>query len=579
MKARRLMMAGLLSVTGAVPAAVAQFGAPAAPPVPAVPGAAGAIAGPPAPGGLATFLGISKPQLEACRQKKCQTPLGQMLAKATLPLTALSGGIIPPFCPAFPSAQELADKGPVGAAAAVKADEAGAKARKAAVRYLGTVDCHYWPEAEAQLIDSLRKDRNECVRFEAALALGNGCCCTKATMEALRIAASCSDADGNLKETSDRVRAAAVAALEHCVSCFKDLYPPPPPPIKEPIREGTPEGNKTEEEKRKEKEDADRKALGKAERPVGAAYYAKLADVPKALIVEECRKTVAKYNQTASAQSVLAGNSLVRVVNRATATENGPAYTTENGVTVMHAESLSPRPATLWDMLVRQEPATIAMPGTAVARSTTEPVLAMPILESSPTIVKTMPKLESAPTAKLPKSESQFGSVLAGPQPVKSLTPSEVAGPYGAMTVGKTKVTKDEVAPAKLPTDRLTLKPIDAVKPPVIQSPKMAPTVTATYALGVLTENHPGAAREAAADKLTMLDIQSCPDLGKALLGIAAGNDSETTRKSAIKALVRNQVDTPEVLTSLEKLTDDATPAIRVEAAIGMARLKVKSKN
>src|SRR5256885_11485017 len=31
-------------------------------------------------------------------------------------------------------------------AAKIKADEAGANARRAAVRYLGTVDCHYYPE-------------------------------------------------------------------------------------------------------------------------------------------------------------------------------------------------------------------------------------------------------------------------------------------------------------------------------------------------------------------------------------------------------------------------------------------------
>src|SRR5207248_6163987 len=138
----------------------------------------------------------------------------------TKPLTLFSGGLIPSCCPNMPSPQDLAAGGPVGAAAKIKKDEAEAKARRAAVRYLGTVNCHYWPEAEAALIGSLRGDRNECVRWEAAMALGSGCCCTKKTIAALDITVTGSDKDGNPSETSERVRAAAMSALQHCLSCY-----------------------------------------------------------------------------------------------------------------------------------------------------------------------------------------------------------------------------------------------------------------------------------------------------------------------------------------------------------------------
>ena len=37
----------------------------------------------------------------------------------------------------------------------IQADEAGAKAHRANVRYLGTVDCRYWPEATEGLINAL----------------------------------------------------------------------------------------------------------------------------------------------------------------------------------------------------------------------------------------------------------------------------------------------------------------------------------------------------------------------------------------------------------------------------------------
>jgi hypothetical protein len=103
-------------------------------------------------------------------------------------------------------------------AAAIQADQAGANARRAAVRFLGTVDCHYYPEAEAALIAALRTDRSECVRLEAGLALSHGCCCTKSTIEALRICVSGGEKDGNPGETSPRVRIAAFNALQGCCS-------------------------------------------------------------------------------------------------------------------------------------------------------------------------------------------------------------------------------------------------------------------------------------------------------------------------------------------------------------------------
>ena len=87
--------------------------------------------------------------------------------------------LIPPLCPPnTPTKEELEAKGAVGAAAAIQADEAGAAQRRAAVRYLGTVDCHYWPEAEDALIGALRTEtraefaevRGEMARrFEAVL--------------------------------------------------------------------------------------------------------------------------------------------------------------------------------------------------------------------------------------------------------------------------------------------------------------------------------------------------------------------------------------------------------------------------
>ena len=81
--------------------------------------------------------------------------------------------------------EDLAKPGAEGAAAVAKADALAAKARRASVRYLGTLDCRYYPEAEAALIAALRTDGVECVRWEAAMALGRSCCCNRRVMAAL----------------------------------------------------------------------------------------------------------------------------------------------------------------------------------------------------------------------------------------------------------------------------------------------------------------------------------------------------------------------------------------------------------
>ncbi len=93
----------------------------------------------------------------------------------TGPVAGLTGGFLPSICPPAPNASQIAalQQQPGGASAAaaqIQASEANAKARVAAVEYLGTVDCTRWPEAKKALIYSLREDPNECVRFAAARA-------------------------------------------------------------------------------------------------------------------------------------------------------------------------------------------------------------------------------------------------------------------------------------------------------------------------------------------------------------------------------------------------------------------------
>ena len=221
-----------------------------------------------------------------------------------------SGGIIPPLCPlnaANPADLAMRHDSAQGAAAAIKADTAGAAARRAAVRYLGTVDCHYWPEAQLALANALRTDRNYCVRREAAYALLNGCCCTRITVEALSIAVSGSNRDGNPSETDEQVKAVAMMALQHCLECLHAVPPsslpmvtPPPTRPVEPVpnpREKIPEPVPTGATSKNDAGKTGDKIVPVAARTVTrtrttpAEYYKQIEETPWSEIIASAQKT------------------------------------------------------------------------------------------------------------------------------------------------------------------------------------------------------------------------------------------------------------------------------------------------
>jgi hypothetical protein len=179
-------------------------------------------------------------QLQECLQKLCSISLVQFLTSAMAPVTALSGGLVPSLCPGplDPNPSDLlkpADSAE-GAASRIKKKEAEAKARRAAVRYLGTVDCRRYPEAELALVASLRGDENECVRLEAAWQLAGGCCCTRKVLEALVLTVS-GRKSNEPAETSPRVRMAAALALERCLKryCEIETQATRPRPVEPPL--------------------------------------------------------------------------------------------------------------------------------------------------------------------------------------------------------------------------------------------------------------------------------------------------------------------------------------------------------
>jgi hypothetical protein len=317
MKAAKLLLSAAAS-TSLVGTADAQFlrgGAPAPAALPttlsgASPVLNGVVPPPPLglgvgpgaqlPGGMNTIwarLGISQEQREFCRRKICRTPAGQLIGRLMAPVSAFSGGVIPPFCPTVPSVAELLDPGPVGAASKAKLDRAGAEERMKAVKYLGTLDCHYWPEAEEALIAALRADRNECVRYEAAVALAKGCCCTCKVIVALSHVVSCSDADGHPYEKSARVRAVAAHALDRCMAnCACSNGGLPCLPVMENADEKPKDKEKTPEVKEKGKDNEkkdEKKPMAKHGDPeYPKEYYTAVARLPREQVLNFGRRAL-----------------------------------------------------------------------------------------------------------------------------------------------------------------------------------------------------------------------------------------------------------------------------------------------
>jgi hypothetical protein len=215
-------------------------------------GAANALAQP----GLGAPI-VAEPVAHTCAPAHCRVECKQ---KPCFPiLAAISRRVMTPLCAAHhrqlhpktqgesPTREELARMISDGnyspaeiTVAKIKLEESQVIARRAAVKYLGLVDCYHYPEAEMSLIAALRTDRSEIIRLEAALAVGSGRTLTDRLIEALNIASLGLDLDGHPAEPSPRVRQAARESLQRCAArglCLPPLADQALAPIDWPLPE------------------------------------------------------------------------------------------------------------------------------------------------------------------------------------------------------------------------------------------------------------------------------------------------------------------------------------------------------
>ena len=320
---------------------------------------------------------------EAFRRKLCVTPAGALINNMTRPLTTLTGGVIPPFCPILPSAADLAKPGVAGAAAEGKKDAAEAKARQMDVRYLGTLDCRYYPNASKGLADGLRMDPSECVRFEAAQALSRGCCCNKVTLAALEASVSGMDIDGNPGERSVRVRCTAAIALEKCLACYVAPAPEPEPVDPKKVLEG-PKGEGPMKKDDEKPQDTDAKPP--------------LSQSPAPAAIAKARKTLIAFQEL-----------YANTQHPALTPGSGPG-SDQSLFSILKGNTVEPAPRTVV-ATATPEPAPLPI----------EKIASKPV-EVEPAVTNTKPAFTSAPVIKMLKVEPETPVI-----PVPAVMPQSAA--------------------------------------------------------------------------------------------------------------------------------------------------------
>jgi hypothetical protein len=596
---------GVWAQAPVVPAAAPAVVVPAAGPA-MVPGAPGIEALPPAvPGGMCGNI-IQGCDYITFRMKLfwCNSVLGQLFNNMLKPANALTGGVVPLCCP--PLGVNPADllkpaDSAEGAAARIKADTADAKARAAALRYLGTVDCHYWPEAQAALINGLRADRNECVRLAAALALGSGCCCSPKTITALGITVAGTEDDGNPSETSERVRAAAFVALSHCV----DRFPPPPVeigPVREPVP-GTGEpvppprvGPETVPPPKPMLPPPPNGSQG-SNKPADktkvspAAYYERVAKLPMSEVLDRARRQL-HDNAVVSAPagtphpSMSAGQGILGMALSAMTDPAPAAAATSSAPPAMEvagdAKAAStpvapPSEGTLTPVNPgRAHPAALV----PVPAGQTLPIVPSASHGAPPTgpVVPPRPTVPvSQPSGPMPQA-----GLVTPPRPVAPVvwtSPYASQAPAGGQPSGPSPVVPavalagssgGSPPPPRLPAPPpLPVTPVPAAHTTPPASSMHAETAADSQParwVAVLRAAPDAEARGWAASRLQGVDWHAHPEVVTALLSAAVRDRAPSVRTGCIRTLNVIDANTSNVLAILDSLRSDSDPAVKQAA-------------
>jgi hypothetical protein len=523
-------------------------------------------------------------QKTACKEHICSTQFGQLINNSLLPVGAFTGGLLGPCCPPYTQADlKKPSDSAEGAAAKIKADEAGAKARVAAVKYLARVDCSYWPEAADALVNALRADKNECVRFAAAQALGSGCCCGKKTIVALSIAAAGSDRDGNPAEKSERVRMASQAALEHCLAkCGCAI----------PIPSATPREGPTEGPSPIKSIGATDVHDGKPVEP--AVYYKRVESMSSAQLTDTVRQSAMTWNQI-SAPAVMDGD-----INVAMA--GGTSYAADHSLLGVFSGAFAPAKSLLAPPGRQAPPTQVA---TAKVTETAKPADMAKTTEGMKSgRVKVTGDLrftdafDETPIQPKPIQPKPIQKVVyQTPKTSEEQQPAQppVSKPtYQLPVVMQSQPTAQPATPhvqlpvvkiaqptAQSATPSVQLPVVKPAQPPVLPKPAATQTsfppasgMDVGNMLRLLHDSSKPEQRVWAASELGGVDGRGNPDVVDALVVAGQIDSSAAVRQQCIRSLIKMNANGPAVRQLFESLQNDADRGVQQEAIRAIGKMK-----
>ncbi len=371
-----------------------------------------------------------------------QSPPPKVVAAATETVT--------PFPARVPTDTDLQKPGVAGAAYLARKNAMEATERLAAIRYLGTLDCRYFPEAENALVSALRTDGNESVRHEAATVLARGCCYTKRVMEALEICVSGSDRDGHPAERSARIRSTAARALEGCLVCFtgKDASDDHSPAV---AKSGPDDGSIPKFEP------------GEPEAPSPR--------MPDAKLLDRVRRTLADFRDGPVTTTTTLGTPIGRAPAGLGKGNPGPEVTVIGGTPVKPIEIVvasTPAPAPKVAPKIEATVATAPKVEPTIAPAS-KPVETPSVPSPTPT-----PKVEVAAIAPPPKPTPAPTMPTPKPtvSPAKSPSPSTASHPFlSPPTTWKIPTTVESPKMVEVPKVAESPKVVEA--PKIVEAPKV----------------------------------------------------------------------------------------------------------
>jgi hypothetical protein len=468
----------------------------------------------------------------------------------------------------MPSAQDMAQPGVAGASDSIKKDALEAQMRRDKVRFLGTVDCRYYPDAIVALTAALRTDGSECVRYEAALALSHGCCCNQKTIDALEASVSGTEKDGNPAERSVRVRCTAAIGLERCLACYVPPFVEPDPVEVKPELKGPETGPPpvTGTGVKKTSGDAPPPLLRLPDETVSKKTGKPSANPdnqkPSRESVEAAWRTLNEFNAllAASRTRVMAPSSPGDRFSIYQIIKNTSAPSTS---TVMQA-----------NVSVAQAPPSPPGPPPAIAGRVS---LSQPKPDSTPISVGTPVVTQPVPPRPLATESMATAPLSASPMAVPGSVPS---------APGETHPESMPSVPAATPMPPLAspaAPPMPSTMSPstnstIASQPTNSPDAqTVNPVTPLVTQMLYGSTpmeRHVAIRQLMRFEWQKNPVIVSALLAGAKGDSSPAVRVDCLRHLAGYQMVHPQVIAELGPLTQDSDPWVRDEASKALAQLK-----